>query len=134
MSLDEVDVVVGVVLKGNEFLVERRGLNEKIDPGVVCLPGGHVKADESKEDALKRELCEELDIKVKRLRFICKAFYVASNGERQNAYCFLVTKYEGNPVCKSAVEVFWEDNVENLSLEVDREAIKKVRALCSGES
>jgi len=125
--LEDVDVVVGVILNGNKFLVERRRLDEEIDPGCVCLPGGHVKINESWEEALKRELREELGIRVKGLRFICKNFYVASNGERQNGYCFLVTGYEGKPVCKSAQEIFWEDNIENLSLEVDRKTIMKLR-------
>jgi 8-oxo-dGTP pyrophosphatase MutT (NUDIX family) len=127
MLLESVDVVVGIILNGNKFLVERRRLDEKVDPGIVCLLGGHVKANESKEEALNRELREELGIKVKRSKFICKNFYIASNGERQNAYCFLVTDYEGKPVCKSAQEVFWEDDIENLSLDVDRKTITKLR-------
>jgi 8-oxo-dGTP diphosphatase len=125
--LEEVDVVVGIILKGNKFLVERRRLDEKVDPGIVCLPGGHVRNGESREEALKREMKEELSIKVKGLKSICKNFYIASNGERQNAYCYLVTDYEGKPVCKSAQEIFWEDNTENLSLEVDRKTIRKLR-------
>jgi len=129
MLFKSVDVVVGIILNGNKFLVERRRLNEEIDPGIVCLPGGHVKTNESREEALKRELREELGIKVKGLKFICKNFYIASNGEKQNAYCFLVTDYEGKPVCKSAREIFWEDNIENLSLEVDRKTIMKLREL-----
>jgi 8-oxo-dGTP diphosphatase len=127
MLLESVDVVVGIIWNGNKFLVERRRLDEKVDPGIVCLPGGHVKANESKEEALKRELREELGIEAKRFQFICKNFYVASNGERQNAYCYLVTEYEGKPVCKSAQEVFWEDKIENLSLDVDRKTITKLR-------
>jgi len=129
MLLEDVDVVVGIILNGKKFLVERRRLDEKVDPGIMCLPGGHVKINESKEGALKRELREELDIEVKGLKFICKNFYIASNGERQDAYCFLVTEYEGKPVCKSAQEIFWEANIENLSLEVDRKTIMKLREL-----
>jgi 8-oxo-dGTP pyrophosphatase MutT (NUDIX family) len=93
----------------------------------VCLPGGHIKANESKEEALNRELREELGIEAKKFQFICKNFYIASNGERQNAYCYLVTDYEGKPICKSAQEVFWEDKIENLSLDVDRKTIMKLR-------
>jgi len=93
--LKEVDVVVGIILNGNKFLVERRRLDEKVDPGIVCLPGGHVKNCESKEEALKREMREELGIRVKGLKFICKNLYIADNTERQNAYCYLVTDYEG---------------------------------------
>jgi 8-oxo-dGTP pyrophosphatase MutT (NUDIX family) len=99
---------------------------EEIDPSIVCLPGGHVRKDESIEEALKREMREELGVKVKGSEFICKDFYIASNGERQNAYCYLITDYEGKPVCRSAQEILWEGNIENLSLEVDRKTIKKL--------
>lgn len=124
--MKEVDVVVGVLLEGNRFLVERRGPDEEIDPNIVCLPGGHVKEAESREEALKREMLEELGIEVKAFRFVCKNFYVASNGERQNAYCYVITDYEGEPVCKSAKEIFWEENIGNLSLEVDKKTIRKL--------
>jgi len=129
MILTEVDVVIGIILKGSKFLVEHRSLDEEVDPDIVCLPGGHVKPNESKEQALKREMYEELGIEVEGLKLVCRSFYVASNGERQNAYCFLVTSYQGDPVSKSAEEIFWEDNIENLSLEVDREIILKLRAI-----
>lgn len=125
----DVDVVVGIILKGDKFLVERRRLTEKVDPGIVCLPGGHVRAHESMEEALKREMREELGIEVKGFRFVCKNFYIASNGERQNAYCFLITDYEGEPVCRSAQEIFWEDDISSLSLEVDRKTIAKMKEL-----
>lgn len=52
--MEPVGVVVGIVVKGNKFLVERRRRDETIDPGIVCLPAGHVKPNESLEDALKR--------------------------------------------------------------------------------
>lgn len=124
----EVDVVVGIILKGSKFLVEHRSPDEEIDPDIVCLPGGHVKPNESWEQALKREMREELGIEVEELKFVCKNFYVASNGERQSAHCFLITSYKGEPVSKSAEKIFWEDNIENLSLEVDRKTILKLRA------
>ena len=127
--MEAIGVVVGIVARGNKFLVERRRLDEKIDPGIVCLPAGHVKPNEGLEDALKREMVEELGIKVKEIKFVCKNFYVASNGEKQNAYCYLITDYEGEPVCKAAQEIFWEENIENLSLEVDRKTIKKMREI-----
>ena len=129
--MKEVDVVIGIILKGNKFLVERRRLDEKVDPGIVCLPGGHVRKDESREEALKREMREELGIEVKGLSFVCKSFYIASNVERQNSYCYIVTDYEGEPLCKSAQEIFWEGNIENLNLEVDRKTIKKLREIAN---
>ena len=125
--LEAVGVVVGIVARGNKFLVERRKWDETVDPGIACLPAGHVKPNEGLEDALKREMMEELGIQVNEMKFVCKNFYVASNGERQHAYCYLITDYEGEPVCKAAQEIFWEDNIENLSLEVDRKTVRKMR-------
>ncbi len=127
--MEAVGVVVGIVVSGDKFLVERRRLDETIDPGIVCLPAGHVKPNECIEDALKREMMEELGIQVNDMKFVCKNFYVASNGERQHAYCYLVTDYEGEPVCKAAQEIFWENNIENLSLEVDKKTVMKMREL-----
>jgi hypothetical protein len=54
---------------------------------------------------------------------------VASNGERQHAYCYIITDYEGEPVCNAAQEIFWEDNIENLSLDVDKETVRKMREI-----
>ena len=124
-ALDAVGVVVGILVKGAKFLVERRRWEETIDPGIVCLPAGHVEANESLEDALKREMMEELGIKVNSFKFVCKNFYVASNGEKQHAYCYLITDYEGTPVCKVAQEIFWENSIENLSLEIDKTTVRK---------
>jgi 8-oxo-dGTP pyrophosphatase MutT (NUDIX family) len=127
--LDVVGVVVGIVTKGNKFLVERRRWDEKIDPGIVCLPAGHVKSGESLDDALKREMMEELGIRVKETKFVCRNFYVASNRERQNAHCYIITDYEGTPICKTAQEIFWEDDIKNLSLEVDKKTVRKMKEI-----
>jgi 8-oxo-dGTP diphosphatase len=125
-ALDAVGVVVGILVKGAKFLVERRRWEETIDPGIVCLPAGHVEANESLEDALKREMMEELGIKVNGFKLVCKNFYsMASNGEKQHAYCYLITDYEGTPVCKVAQEIFWENSIENLSLEIDKTTVRK---------
>jgi mutator protein MutT len=125
--VETVDVVVGILLNRNAFLVERRRFDEPIDPGIVCLPGGHVHQGESLVEALKREMREELGIKVKDFKFICLNFHVASNGERQHAYCYLITDYEGIPISNSAKEIFWEDDIDVFNLEIDKKTIRKAR-------
>lgn len=127
--MEAVGVVVGIVTRGNKFLVERRRWDETIDPCIVCLPAGHVKPNESLEEALKREMMEELGIQVKEIQFVCKNFYVASNGERQNAYCYRIVDYEGEPVGKEAEDIFWEDDINKMSLDVDRKALEKMREI-----
>jgi 8-oxo-dGTP diphosphatase len=128
-SLNEVKVVVGILLKGNKFLVEHRSPDEKVDPDIVCLPGCHVELKEGNEEALRREMREELGIEVEKVRFVCRNFYVASNGEKQNAYCYLITEYSGEPTSRSAKKVYWESDIGNLSLEVDRKTIRTLRSL-----
>ena len=127
--METVGVVVGIVIKENSFLVERRKWNETVDLEIVCLPAGHVKPNEGSEDALTREMMEELGIEVKEMKFVCKNFYIASNGEKQQAYCYLIIDYEGEPVCKAAQEIFWEEDINKMSLEVDRTTIMKMREL-----
>ena len=127
--MEAVGVVVGIIVKGKKFLVERRRLDNPIDSGIVCLPAGHVKPNESLEEALRREIIEELGIQVKEMKFVCKNFYVANNGENQHTYCYLITEYERGPICKVAQEIFWEENTNNMSLEVDRKTLRKMRDL-----
>lgn len=127
--MEAVGVVVGIVTRGNKFLVERRRWDETIDPGIVCLPAGHVKPNESLEEALKREMLEELGIQVKEIQFVCKNFYVVSNGERQNAYCYRIVDYEGEPVCKEAEKIFWEDDINKMSLDIDKKTLVKMREI-----
>jgi 8-oxo-dGTP pyrophosphatase MutT (NUDIX family) len=129
-----VDVVVAVVLDKDKFLVEKRKPNEKIDPGIVCLPGGHVEAREAKHHALAREMKEELNIKIKKARFMKKSFWMASNGEKQNVYYYLVLAYEGNPMCRAAEKLSWIENTGMLDIEIDRQAVIEARAILKKET
>jgi 8-oxo-dGTP diphosphatase len=123
------DVVVGVVFDKGKFLAERRKTDERIDPGIICLPGGHVKSKETRESALVREMEEELNIEVKTLRFVKKSCWTASNGERQNVYYYLVLYYEGKPICRAAEEILWIENAEELDVEIDRQAVEESRTM-----
>lgn len=127
--MEPVNVVVGIIVKGNKFLVERRRMDKKIDPGIICLPAGHVEPDENLEDALKREMLEELGIHVKTMTFVCKNYYVASNGEKQHAYCYKILDYDGNLQNNEAEEIFWEEDLNNMTLDIDKETIRKMQQL-----
>lgn len=55
--------VVGVLHEGGQFLVIRR--SEKVRaPGLICFPGGGVELGEGLEQAVRRELMEELGLPV----------------------------------------------------------------------
>lgn len=133
MNLETVDVVVGVILNEGRFLAEKRKPNEPIDPGITCLPGGHVEPGETHEHALTREMKEELNIEVKKAKFIRKSSWTTSNGEKQNVYYYVVLEHEGNPECRTAEYVFWKRNIRELDIEIDRQAVKESRVMLRRE-
>ena len=121
-----VDVVCGIIFKDEKFLIEKRKKDEKIDPNLAVFPAGHVEENETREHALKREMKEELGIKVKKLKFIKKDSWIASNDEKQSIYYYLILDYDGEPTCKEAEELIWTKNIKDLDTEVDRKVIEKM--------
>lgn len=59
-----ISVVCGIITKGNNIFICRRN-EEKSLAGYWEFPGGKIKVGESEEEALKRELLEELGMDVK---------------------------------------------------------------------
>ena len=119
-----VDVVTGIFLKGGKFLVERRRSDDPTDAGFVMIPGGHADKGESLEEALKREMKEELNIIIKEAKMVFKGLYTASNGEKQLCYYFLVKEWSGEPSPNEAAEVFWESKINRLTADIDKRAIR----------
>ena len=60
--MKEMDVVCGAIQIDDKFLIARR--SKGADPGFWEFPGGKVEQNESREEALIRELKEELDVDV----------------------------------------------------------------------
>ena len=131
--MQRVDVVVGIIFHERKFLAEKRKKSDKIDPGIVSLPGGHVELGETRKAALIREMKEELNIEVKKTRFIKKSRWVASNGERQNVYYFLILDYEGKPVRRTAQRILWIEEMEELDIDIDRQAVEKGKTVFQQE-
>jgi 8-oxo-dGTP diphosphatase len=123
--MQDVDVVVGIIFHERKFLAEKRKKSDKIDPGIVSLPGGHVELGETRKAALVREMREELSIEVKNTRFIQKSRWLASNGEKQNVYYYLILDYDGKPIRRTAQRILWIEALEELDIDIDRQAVEK---------
>jgi mutator protein MutT len=123
--MQDVDVVVGIIFHERKFLAEKRKKSDKIDPGIVSLPGGHVELGETRKAALIREMREELSIEVKNTRFIRKSRWLASNGEKQNVYYYLILDYDGKPIRRTAQRILWIEALEELDIDIDRQAVEK---------
>jgi 8-oxo-dGTP pyrophosphatase MutT (NUDIX family) len=64
--------VVAVVVREGRFLLIRRS-DEVIAPGMICFPGGGIEDQESEEEALVREIREELGVTVTPVRRIWRS-------------------------------------------------------------
>jgi (d)CTP diphosphatase len=120
------DVVGGILMEGKKFLVEKRRDDDDADPGFVEIPGGHVDKDETLEDALRREMREELGIDAEKAKLVQRSLYTATNGERQRIHYFHVEKWNGRIVSKEAERVYWESDFSNLSIIPDRRAVRRI--------
>jgi len=120
------DCVDGILVERRRFLVEKRRDDDDADPGLIEIPGGHVDPDETLEDALRREMKEELGIDVEKARLVQKSLYTATNGERQRIHYFYVEKWNGRLRSTEAERVYWESEISNLSIIPDRRAVRRI--------
>jgi len=120
------ECVSGVLIVGQRVLVEKRREDNEADPGHVMLPGGHVEKGESLEEALKREMKEELGIVIDEAEPVRVRDYTASNGERQNIHYFHIRQWTGKIVSQEAESVYWESEIGSLSDTTERAIVAKL--------
>lgn len=72
-ALKTIEVVAAVIRKGDRIFATQRGYGEWKD--YWEFPGGKVEPGESPEEALKREIREELSTEINVDRFLCTVEY-----------------------------------------------------------
>ena len=85
-----------VLIKNNKILVQRDR-----NGTAFALPGGHVRTGETSENALIREISEEIgaDIKCKRLLWIEESFWNGDEKQKHNiAFYYLVELCENQDI------------------------------------
>jgi 8-oxo-dGTP diphosphatase len=60
-----VPVVAAIIRRGNKILIAQRKKDSKLEPNRWEFPGGKLEFGEHPEEALKREIMEELNIRIK---------------------------------------------------------------------
>ena len=72
-----VEVVAAIIKKENKIFITRRGYGEFVD--MWEFPGGKIEEGESREEALHREIKEELELEINNLDFLTTVDYDYSN-------------------------------------------------------
>lgn len=116
--------VVGILHKGNEFLAEQRKLSEDYFPGAVLFPGGHIDESETPEQALVREIKEELGVTVLEYKFLGE--FTHPDGAKNLTY--LITKWDGIPSPIEAERLLWVKDSQQLTNQLDYEMLKAAQA------
>jgi 8-oxo-dGTP diphosphatase len=92
MNKKEVEVVAAVIHKDDLFYIVQRPFKGEVG-GKWEFPGGKIEANESKEDALKREIKEELnvDIQIEKILLTSNYEYNTFKIKIHFFYCSILT-------------------------------------------
>jgi 8-oxo-dGTP diphosphatase len=94
-------IVNGLLLADGKVLLARRSSGRKAYPGLWSFPGGHVEVGENLEEALVREMREELGIVpivFEALDLIADPNAPATNPATYHMYG--VTRWQGEPIIR----------------------------------
>lgn len=116
---------IGILREGGDFLAEKRGPEEEYNPGETIFPGGHIEEGESPEEALLREMQEELGIIVKEYSLLGHFFYDdLGDVAGASSFVFLVTAWQGKPHALEADYLVWVKDPSEVTRDFDRKLIK----------
>jgi len=127
------DCVVFMLVRNGHVLAEKRKMTRRLAPGAIALPGGHVDGDEGLEDALRRELHEELGVVAERIAYVCTLLHRAEDFRK--LHYFAVESWRGEILNQEAEALLWIplDEPAVLEIDVDRTAVAEyVRLSRSG--
>lgn len=92
-----IHIAGGILVRDGTLLLGRRALHKRICPGLWDIVGGHVEAGESAEQALARELGEEIGVVPVEMARIAQLSLVDGT-EAYELHVFRVDAWTGEPV------------------------------------
>jgi mutator protein MutT len=114
-----------MLMKDDHVLAEKRKRTKNVVPGVVAIPGGHIESQENPEQALYREVQEEVGITPVDIAYVCTLLHRSQ--EFRMLHYFAVTGWKGEIIHQEAESLLWIPlhALETLDLDVDRTAVKE---------
>ena len=107
MKIEQIKVVAGLILQNNKLLICQRP-NFKDHPLKWEFPGGKIKNDETNEEALIREINEEISIKIINYEeLISYNFNYKDLNKRVFIYFYLVNNFSGKVLNNFHKELKW---------------------------
>ena len=107
MKIKQIKVVAGLILQNNKLLICQRP-NFKDHPLKWEFPGGKIKNHESNEEALIREINEELSINIINCEeLISYNFNYKELNKKVFIYFYLVNNFSGNVLNNFHKELKW---------------------------
>jgi len=99
--------IAGIILKNKQLLMCR-----KYDEPHFIMPGGEIKKGETSEQTLRRELKEELNVKLLSMKYF--SIYAARHFKKKNVLILMevdFAKIRGKPKATSEInEISWIDS------------------------
>ena len=107
MKIKQIKVVAGLIFQNDKLLICRRP-NFKDHPLKWEFPGGKIKNDETNEEALTREINEELSINIINCEeLISYNFSYKNLNKRVFIYFYLVNNFSGKVLNNFHKELKW---------------------------
>lgn len=127
--MNNIEVVAAIIYMDSCFLATQRGHGEF--EGMWEFPGGKIEVNESKEEALIREIKEELDTELRIEKYLCTVNYDYPNFHL-TMYCYICSLVDGKIRLLEHKSAKWL-NKEDLNvvewLPADIEVIKNLKRL-----
>lgn len=105
-------VVAAIIEINNKILIAKRKFHKRYG-GCWEFPGGKIENSETPQNALKRELFEELGITAKIGKFIGSSLILDSKHEPEISLdAYMINQYQGSIILNDHSEIKWIEPVE----------------------
>jgi 8-oxo-dGTP diphosphatase len=117
------EYVALILEKDGRILVEKRKMTKRVHAGDIVFPSGAVEPGETKEEAILREMKEELGITLHGVRLVHQEDF--DTQEEQRIYWFACDSFEGEIQKNEAEELLWirPDEASLLTYDISRRAL-----------
>jgi 8-oxo-dGTP diphosphatase len=119
------ECVAFLLLRDGRVLLERRSPTKRVVPGSHAIPGGHMEPGETPEEAVRRELLEELGLTLRSVAYVCTLLHRSE--EFRKLHYLVIDAWDGEMTPHEAESLEWADldDAEAFDLDVDRVAVSE---------